>query len=279
MPQEEVSPYVKRRRGVRRVKLSADGQGVVSHGGRSAARAGGVQQAGGGGQRRGDRHLQEATGAAPGQVFADLAVAVADVADAIRGIGVLGDLNELFGPVASVPTAWRLLDRIDATHLSGVQQARAAVRAKAWAAGARPDLDQELRIDCDATIAMAHSGMRTAPRPGSTRSCSTRCWRSWTAPRWLSGRRWPVCCGRVITPAPTPPPTMSRCSTWRCSRCPRRPGRDPVNRRSAAADRSDSAGATHAFATARLERGVGFSFGLPVDARIQAVVDLIPDSC
>ena len=33
--------------------------------------------------------------------------------------------------------------------------------------------------------------------------------------------------------------------------------------------RSDSAGATHAFAAACLERGVGFSFGFPVDTRIQ----------
>ena len=34
--------------------------------------------------------------------------------------------------------------------------------------------------------------------------------------------------------------------------------------------RSDSAGATHAFAEACVERGVGFSFGFPVDTRIQA---------
>ena len=43
--------------------------------------------------------------------------------------------------------------------------------------------------------------------------------------------------------------------------------------------RSDSAGATHAFAAACVERGVGFSFGFPVDARIQHIVDVIPDVC
>jgi len=43
--------------------------------------------------------------------------------------------------------------------------------------------------------------------------------------------------------------------------------------------RSDSAGATHAFAQACRERGVGFSFGFPVEARIQKVVDLIPEQC
>ena len=40
--------------------------------------------------------------------------------------------------------------------------------------------------------------------------------------------------------------------------------------------RSDSAGATHAFAAACVERGVGFSFGFPVDARIQRIVDADP---
>jgi hypothetical protein len=43
--------------------------------------------------------------------------------------------------------------------------------------------------------------------------------------------------------------------------------------------RSDSAGATHAFAQACAERGVGFSFGFPVDHRIQRVVDVIPEQC
>jgi len=43
--------------------------------------------------------------------------------------------------------------------------------------------------------------------------------------------------------------------------------------------RSDSAGATHAFAAACRERGVGFSLGFPVDHRIKKIVDLIPESC
>lgn len=55
-----------------------------------------------------------------------------------------------------------------------------------------------------------------------------------------------------------------------------RPG-DPTGPRVLA--RSDSAGATHAFAEACVERGVGFSFGFPVDNRIQRVVDAIPEGC
>jgi hypothetical protein len=55
-----------------------------------------------------------------------------------------------------------------------------------------------------------------------------------------------------------------------------RPG-DPAGPRLLA--RSDSAGATHAFAQACVDRGVDFSFGFPVGQRIQAIVDLIPEQC
>ena len=93
---------------------------------------------------------------APGRVFTDLAVAIADGADAVSGIAVLADRADLFGPVASMPTTWRVLDRIDAPHLERVRAARAVARERAWAAGAGPDLGSELRIDFDATITIAH---------------------------------------------------------------------------------------------------------------------------
>ena len=44
-----------------------------------------------------------------GRVFADLACAIADGARVISDFRVMGDQRELFGPVASVPTAWRAL--------------------------------------------------------------------------------------------------------------------------------------------------------------------------
>src|SRR5699024_3403968 len=96
----------------------------------------------------------------PGRVLADVAVAVADGADAITGIEVLADRQGVFGPVASMPTAWRVLDKVDAAHLPRVRAARAAARERAWAAGAGPDLDQELAIDFDATITIAHREKR-----------------------------------------------------------------------------------------------------------------------
>jgi len=147
----------------RRVVVSADGVGVVSHAGVGLL-----------------REMAEYTGLvdtvsaaladtyrgpwlhAPGRVFTDLAVAVADGADAISGIAVLGDREDLHGPVASMPTTWRVLDRVDADHLPALRGGRAAARAAAWAAGAGPDLTQELCLDFDATITIAHSEKENA---------------------------------------------------------------------------------------------------------------------
>jgi Transposase DDE domain group 1 len=146
-----------------RVKVSADGRGVVSHAGTALLRelatetglAGAVTGALTDTYRGFPLH-------APGQVFADLAVAIADGADAVTGIEVLRDREGLFGPVASMPTAWRLLDRIDERHLGRVRAARAAARERAWAAGAAPEPGTELRIDFDATITIAHSEKQNA---------------------------------------------------------------------------------------------------------------------
>jgi hypothetical protein len=65
-------------------------------------------------------------------------------------------------PVASMPTAWRLLDRIDEPHLERLRAARAAARQQAWEAGAAPGPGGELRIDFDATISIAFSEKENA---------------------------------------------------------------------------------------------------------------------
>jgi hypothetical protein len=71
-----------------------------------------------------------------GRVFADLACAIADGARVISDFRVMGDQRELFGPVESVPTAWRVLKEAAA----GGDRARAAARVGAGrAAAAGPD--------------------------------------------------------------------------------------------------------------------------------------------
>src|SRR6478735_5646920 len=154
---------VKSSKRVRRVVVSADGAGVVSHAGVGLL-----------------REMAEYTGLvdavttaladtyrgpwlhAPGRVFTDLAVAVADGADAISGIGALSDRVDLHGRVASMPTTWRVLDRVDTEHLPAVRAARATARAEAWAAGAGPDLAEGVALGLGATITIAHSDKENA---------------------------------------------------------------------------------------------------------------------
>ncbi len=271
---------MKRNRVVRRVKVSADGVGVVSHAGVGLL-----------------REMAEYTGLvegvsaalldtyagmpvhAPGRVFTDLAVAIADGADAVSGIAVLADRQELFGPVASMPTTWRVLDRLDAEHLPGVRAARADARDRAWAAGAGPDLDAELRIDFDATVLVAHSEKEDAAATWE---------RTFGFHPLLAFLDRPDIAGGEGLAALLRPGNAG--SNTACDhievldlalaalpiRARPRPG-DPGSVRVLA--RSDSAGATHAFAAACRERGVGFSFGFPVDHRIQKAVDLSPARC
>lgn len=47
-----------------------------------------------------------------GRVLSDLACAIADGAEVISDFRVMRDQGELFGLVASVPTAWRTLEEI-----------------------------------------------------------------------------------------------------------------------------------------------------------------------
>jgi hypothetical protein len=264
----------------RRVKVSADGRGVVSHAGAGLLRelaadtglAGGVTGALLDTYRGLPVHL-------PGQVFTDLAVAIADGADAVTGIEVLRDREALFGPVASMPTAWRLLDRIDEPHLERVRAARAAARDRAWQAGAAPQPGGELRIDFDATISIAHSDKQNAAATWKKTYGFHPLLAFLDRPEVAGGEALAglLRAGNagsntaadhvtVLTMALAQLPAQAR----------PRPG-DPDSPRVLA--RSDSAGATHLFAAACRKEGVEFSFGFPVDERVQAIVDLIPGRC
>jgi hypothetical protein len=68
-----------------------------------------------------------------GRVLVDLAVAIADGAEAISDIAVLADQPALFGSVASDSTCWRLLDALGDPELAAVAAARARAREVAWA--------------------------------------------------------------------------------------------------------------------------------------------------
>ncbi|MBT2453033.1 transposase, partial [Streptomyces sp. ISL-43] len=72
------------------------------------------------------------TGHDPGRVATDLAVMLADGGETIADLAVLRDQGEVFGPVASTPTAWRLLADTDEAALASLRAARASAREVAW---------------------------------------------------------------------------------------------------------------------------------------------------
>ena len=146
---------VKRSRRRPRVRVTADGHGVVSHAGTRlladlAERAGlGVDltEALASVVRRRRRHD-------PGEVLVDLAVTLADGGECVSDLKVLRDQPGLFGKVASQPTGWRVLDAIDDQLLVSLQAARASSRARVWAAGLAPE---KLTLDFDASLVNLHS--------------------------------------------------------------------------------------------------------------------------
>ena len=64
--------------------------------------------------------------------MADLAVAIADGATTFSGFDVLGESAELYGPIASVPTAWRCLAEIGERELARIDRATARMRRHVW---------------------------------------------------------------------------------------------------------------------------------------------------
>jgi hypothetical protein len=153
----------------RKITVSADGRGLVSHGGAlllmQTLRITGL-----------DKNLSQQLerwrpGRAvhdPAKIITDLALTLALGGDCLADIAVLRSQPELFGPVASDPTVSRLIDRLaadDARALKAIRAARATARQRAWhLAGARaPGTDgQPVIVDLDATIVVSHSDKQHA---------------------------------------------------------------------------------------------------------------------
>jgi hypothetical protein len=154
--------------------VSADGRGVVGHAG--ARLVADVAEVTGLTGLFGDVLAvlrQRQGGHDPGRVAVDLAVMLADGGEAISDLAVLRDQAQLFGPVASDPTAWRLLSNLDSRLLDRLAQARAAARETAWAQrietrGGLPQTSAAgasvpgLVLDMDASIVICHSDKESA---------------------------------------------------------------------------------------------------------------------
>jgi hypothetical protein len=157
-----------------KIAVTADGRGVVGHAGTrlltdvadSAGLTDGFSEAL-------QPLRQRRSGHDPGRIAVDLAVMLADGGQAIADLAVLRDQADLFGSVASDPTAWRLLSAMDNAALARLRRARAAARELAWAqtietrgrlplstAARRPI--NALVLDMDASIVLCHSEKENA---------------------------------------------------------------------------------------------------------------------
>ncbi len=147
-----------------RFDITCDGEGIAGHAGAAllaelADRLGltaALSWRAGRGQT--SRHRHDA-----GAVLRDLAVTLADGGDRLSDLAVLRDQGELFGPVASTATAWRVVEQVAADEfgLAGLRAARAQARGRAWRAGAWPQADL-LLVDVDGTLVTAHSDKQGA---------------------------------------------------------------------------------------------------------------------
>ena len=93
-----------------------------------------------------------------GRVLADAAVMVADGGERVCDIAALAGQPRLFGAVASTSTLWRTLEAAGG-RVEEIKAARAAARARAWAAGADPGF---YVVDVDATLVESHSDKQGA---------------------------------------------------------------------------------------------------------------------
>ena len=216
----------------------------------------------------------------PGRVLTDLAVTLADGGDCLADLAALRDQAALFGPVASHPTSYRVLDRVGAVQLEALRAARADARARVWAAGGGPELSDGsgLVMDVDATLLTAHSEKEGA------------------APTYKHGfglhpllvflDRPDVSGGEALALAGIlrPGNAGSNTAADHVTVLDLALAQLPVHARPTPAVpggpqvliRADSAGATHAFMKGCRERGVRYSVGLAVDQKIQDAITLVP---
>jgi hypothetical protein len=258
--------------------VTADGAGVVSHAGTGLLAE--LAEATGLVQGWNDALLDTYKGVPvhfPGRVLADLAVAIADGAESISELASLRDRPEVFGAVASTPTAWRVLDRVSAAHLGRLRTGRGAAREAAWAAGAAPDLRAPLMVDIDATILIAHSDKADA------------------APTWKRTFGFhPLLCfldrpeiasGEALAGMFRPGNAGSNTAADHIEVLDLALANLPAAARPTpgAHDgptvvvRTDAAGATYSFAGHCKTRGVEFSFGFPIGQAVRDAISAVDD--
>jgi Transposase DDE domain group 1 len=252
-----------------RFEVTCDGPGVVSHAGAAllaelADRLGltaALSWRAGRGQTRRHRH-------AAGRVLRDVAVLLADGGDCLSDLAVLRDQPELYGPVASTATAWRVVERVtaDGLGLAGLRAARAQARSHAWQAGAHAD--GLLLVDIDGTLLDAHSDKEGAA--GTYKGG----FGFYPLLAFLDrGDGTGEALAGVLRPGNAGSNTASdhvEVVDLALAQLPSATRDQPV------VVRADTGGATHALVEHLRGRGVRYSISLPADERVRAAVLAVP---
>jgi hypothetical protein len=199
----------------------------------------------------------------PGVVLRDLIVAIADGGDCLADLSVLREQPELFGEVASLATAWRVIAAITPEKLAILREARRRARVRAWAQGAAPE---RITLDFDTTLVTAHSLRRRERRATSKVASASIPWpATWT-------RATPGC-----------HPAARQCQRQHRSRPHRRAGAGD----GAVADaawgmemlaRTDSGGASHDFVNALRELEIRFSISFDLIEPVRDAILAMPES-
>jgi hypothetical protein len=262
---------VKRNSGRPRVRVTADGEGVAGHAGSrllaDLADAVGLTRALSAAmaptRKRRSKHD-------PGRVLVDLAVMLADGGDSLSDLKVLRNQPDLFGAVASDPTAWRVIASIDGARRDAIVIARAVARQRAWQMGVRPEW---IVLDFDATLVTSHSEKEQA------------------APNYKHGFGFhPLLCfldgtNEALAGVLRPGNAGSNTAADHVEVLDAALAQLPVKTRAADPEggewmlaRADSAGCTHGFLNALRERGVEFSVGFPIDETTRNAVLAVPEN-
>jgi hypothetical protein len=253
-------------------EVTADGEGVVGHAGTAllgelADRLGLTAALGwrtGQGQTRRHRHQV-------GRVLRDLAVLLADGGDCLSDLAALRNQPELFGEVASTPTAWRVVEQVarDPDGLAGLRAARAHARGRAWAAGGHPDAEL-LVVDVDGTLLEAHSD-----KQGATGTYKHG-YGFYPLVAFLDrGDGTGEALAGILRPGNAGSNTAAdhiEVADLALAQLPRAARSQPV------LVRADTGGATHGFTDHLRQLGIRFSVSLPADERVRAAVLAVPQA-
>jgi len=207
----------------------------------------------------------------PGRVVVDLATMLIDGGDCVSDLGALAGQPDLFGRVASQSTASRLLHALGEHERTAIRVARRAARERAWALGVRP---QRITLDFDAQLLECHTEKEGGGphRKGGYGFHPLHCFLDETGEH-LAGVLRPGNAG--ANTAADHISVLEEALAQLPAEVADRDRGEPVPLLA----RSDSAGASHAFAEALRERRIRYSLGYYVDERVGQAALALPSKC